>query len=109
MGTDADLAEAIAGALSGLGVTYDPAEIKLERPQRLEHGDWSTNIALVLAKRNGKSPRELAEQLTEALMATPPRHVEAVEIAGPGFVNFRLGAGWLHDALREVVKDGEGG
>ncbi len=109
MATESDLAGAIAAALVGLGVEVPPEAIRLERPQRLEHGDWSTNVALVAAKRSGRQPRALAEELSAALMAAPPRHVEAVEVAGPGFVNFRLAPGWLHDALGEVVTAGEGG
>ncbi|MHB8244661.1 MAG: arginine--tRNA ligase [Acidimicrobiales bacterium] len=106
MSTETDLAYATAAALRGLGVDCDPGQIRLERPQRLEHGDWSTNIALVLAKTADKRPRELADELAEALMVAAPRHVESVEVAGPGFVNFKLGPSWLHETLREVVTAG---
>ncbi len=109
MGTEENLAGAIAARLSDLGIDVDAALVRLERPQRLEHGDWSTNVALVTAKPNGRNPRELAQQLADVLVAHPPEHVEAVEVAGPGFVNFRLDAGWLHDVLREVVAAGESG
>ncbi|HEV8064754.1 MAG TPA: arginine--tRNA ligase [Acidimicrobiales bacterium] len=103
------LAQAIAAALSDLGVDCDPADVRLERPQRLEHGDWSTNVALTQAKKVGRPPRELAQQLADALNDDRPPHVESVEIAGPGFVNFRLGPGWLHDVLAEVISGGETG
>jgi arginyl-tRNA synthetase len=107
MGTESQLADATAKALTGLGIECSPEQVRLERPQRLEHGDWSTNIALALSKQSGTRPRDLAEQLAAALRAAPPRHVQDVDVAGPGFVNFRLDPGWLHDTLREVVAAGE--
>ncbi|MHB1987270.1 MAG: arginine--tRNA ligase [Acidimicrobiales bacterium] len=107
MRTEAQLTEAIADALAGLGLDFERSDIRLERPQRLEHGDWSSNIALLLSKRHGRQPRELAAQLAAALEVRPPQWVEQVEVAGPGFVNFRLEAGWLHDTLHEVVAAGE--
>jgi arginyl-tRNA synthetase len=84
-----------------------PSSITLERPARREHGDWSSNVALATAKGAGRNPRELAGQIAEVLDAEPPAHVERVEIAGPGFVNFHLAPTWLHDVLREVVEAGE--
>jgi arginyl-tRNA synthetase len=86
-----------------------PAEIHLERPGRREHGDWSSNVAMATAKPAGRVPRELAADLVERLQATPPPHVEQVEIAGPGFVNFHLRETWLHDVLVDVIQGGEEG
>lgn len=100
---------AISGALNGLGVEHDPAAVHLERPARPEHGDWSTNAALVVAKAAARLPRDLAGDLATALRAAGLEHVEAVEVAGPGFVNFRLADSWLHVVLREVVAAGEAG
>ena len=109
MRTDERLAAATAAALAELGVEVTADQVVLTRPQRLEHGDWSTNVALAAAKRAGRPPRELAQSLAAALGGAGLEWVEAVEVAGPGFVNFRLGPGWLHDALRTVVADGEAG
>lgn len=103
-----DLAASVGGALQALGVDPLPARIELERPARREHGDWSTNVALATAKTAGRNPRELAAALVERLNSDPPAHVEAVEIAGPGFVNFRLAPTWLRDVLVEVVEAGPG-
>ena len=100
------LAEAVRATLADLGVAAAPDAVRLERPARPEHGDWSTNAALVSAKAAGRNPRELATAVAERLLADPPPHVTAVEVAGPGFVNFRLDDGWLHDVLRQVVADG---
>jgi arginyl-tRNA synthetase len=109
------LAESVSRALAAvaadtsLDVAVPAGEILLERPARREHGDWSTNVALVRAKRAGTNPRALAEALVTVLEADPPPHTTAVEIAGPGFVNFRLDDGWLHDALADELTQGEEG
>ena len=101
------LADAIAAALAALGVEATDEPVHLERPARRDHGDWSTNVALTRSKAAGRPPRQLANDLAEAMRASPPRHVRAVEVAGPGFVNFRLDDGWLYDVLRDVVESGE--
>jgi arginyl-tRNA synthetase len=106
--TDA-LAESIATQLSALGIEASPADVHLERPGRPEHGDLSTNVALVLSKRAGRKPREIADELAAALNRELPEHVEAVEVAGPGFVNFRLRPSWFHEVLLEVVGEGAEG
>src|SRR5437588_4496888 len=103
-----DLVEALRAALVRLEIGPPPV-IGLERPARREHGDWSSNVALVAAKAAGRNPRELASQLADVLNADPPPHVAAVEVAGPGFVNFRLHETWLHDVPREDVKRAEEG
>lgn len=100
------LATALRDALGSLGVEPLPEVINLERPARREHGDWSSNVALTAAKKAGRNPRELAQQLADHLNATPPPHVTSVEIAGPGFVNFRLADTWLYDVLEDVVTSG---
>jgi arginyl-tRNA synthetase len=103
------LEQGLAEALAAAGVEPPAAGITLERPARREHGDWSSNVALATAKAAGRNPRELATELADGLNASPPPHVAAVEIAGPGFVNFRLHDSWLHDVLTDVVAGGEGG
>ena len=97
------LLEAVRDAMAGLGVDPLPAAVVIERPARREHGDWSTNAALVSAKTAGRNPRELGQALLDALDADPPPHVERLELAGPGFVNFHLAPTWLHEELRTVA------
>ena len=103
------LATAVESAAAGIGL--DPAAVNwtMERPARREHGDWSCNIALASAKAAGRNPRDIAGDLVGALEAMDLAHVDAVEIAGPGFVNFRLAPSWLHDVLADVVAAGEDG
>ena len=104
-----NLASAVIDALASLGVDPLPEQVDLERPARKEHGDWSTNVALATAKKAGRNPREMATQLVELLNDSPPAHVDRVELAGPGFVNFHLAPTWLHDVLAAVVEGGTDG
>ena len=101
------LADAVADALHHLGIEVDAAAVHLERPARREHGDWSTNVALTLAKKAARPPRQLAADLQGRLEEEPPPHVQKVEVAGPGFLNFRLDDRWLYDVLQDVVEQGE--
>jgi arginyl-tRNA synthetase len=100
------LAGVLRATLSSLEIQPLPDDIQLERPARREHGDWSSNVALVAAKKAGWKPRDLAVAVAERLQADLPAHVEGVEVAGPGFVNFRLTDTWLHEVLAEVVQAG---
>ncbi len=64
----------------------------LERPKVAAHGDLATNVAMQLAKPAKRNPRELAQAIVDALMADPQATalIAAAELAGPGFINFRL-------------------
>ncbi|MDQ8153526.1 MAG: arginine--tRNA ligase [Gemmatimonadota bacterium] len=74
----------------------------LERPRDPAHGDWASNVALTLAKPLGKKPREIAELLV-AKLDLAAAGVSATEIAGPGFINFRLGAGAHARGLADIL------
>jgi arginyl-tRNA synthetase len=100
------LEEALRAALAGLGVDAPPGAVQVTPADRPEHGDWSSNVALALASAARRPPRQLATDVAERLTADPPRYVAAVEVAGPGFVNFRLHDAWLHDVLGQVVRLG---
>jgi arginyl-tRNA synthetase len=69
-----------------------PIEPRLERPKSVDHGDVACNIALQVAKAWKMNPRELAQAILDSLGADPSyaRLIESSEIAGPGFINFRL-------------------
>ena len=101
------LAEHVAQGLEELGIKLAAESVRLERPARPEHGDLSTNAALIAGKPAGRNPRELAVQLAEVLTNKSIPHVRSVEVAGPGFVNFRLADSWLQELLRELLEQGE--
>lgn len=80
-------------------------EIVLERPKHSEHGDIATNIALQLARELKSSPRSIAEDIVSNLDYDPQK-ISAVEIAGPGFINFRFAPRFLYDELDRIRKLG---
>jgi arginyl-tRNA synthetase len=80
--------------------------VTLERPKRVEFGDYSTNAALLLAPEVGAVPRELAERLGEALQERLGASLERFEVAGPGFVNLFLSDRWCRAALASAVAAG---
>lgn len=86
--------------------TFGGAVIGLERPPRLELGDYSTNAAMLLAPGRGEPPREVAELLRDELERRLGESVERYEIAGPGFLNLFLGGPWYRRAVRTVLEAG---
>ncbi len=106
MTTTGQIVDGIVRALQAAGIDVAPGEVALERPQRPEHGDLSSNIALVVAARAGRAPRAIAEDLAGRLGAFDLPHVEAAEVAGPGFVNLRVRPSYFHEALAAVLAAG---
>jgi arginyl-tRNA synthetase len=88
---------AIARELGG-----DAADVKLERPRNPDHGDVASNLALVLAGRLGRPPRAIAADVL-ARLDRAAAGVSDAEVAGPGFLNFRLAAGVVHDRLEGIL------
>jgi arginyl-tRNA synthetase len=83
----------------------DRPEIQIEKPNQPEHGDAATNVALMLARPLKSNPRSIAEQIVRALQYDSKR-ISAVEIAGPGFINFRYANGYLYDELQTILQEG---
>jgi arginyl-tRNA synthetase len=99
------LKAALSRAVATLGVA--DADVQLERPRDPSHGDLATNIAMTLAKPLRRPPRAIAEAIVEAL--DPLQSVvTAVEIAGPGFINFRLATEALTTVLHRILDDPDG-
>src|SRR5690606_12937118 len=84
------------------------ATVKLERPKVAAHGDIACNIAMQLAKPARRNPRELAQQIVDALQAEPATQalISSAEIAGPGFINFRLATAARHAVLDQITQEG---
>jgi len=93
----------------------EEVEFVLERPRHKAHGDWATNVALVLASRLGRNPREIASVLARRLERKVtagaegggPSPLSAVEVAGPGFINLTLGRDRILSELVRVASEGE--
>jgi len=103
-GTEALRAE-LARAAESLGAPAD-VDIVIERPRDPSFGDWATNLAMVLAKPLGKKPRELAQAIVERLDFMRAG-ISAADIAGPGFINFRVAADVFAEGLRALIGAGE--
>ena len=80
-------------------------EVQLERTRSPEHGDFASNVAMVLAKQAGMQPRELAEAIIERVPKS--RQVDRMEIAGPGFINIFLQRCALTGVIRDVLRHGD--
>jgi arginyl-tRNA synthetase len=95
------LTEAVASGELRVDV---PAEVRVERPKNRDHGDWSTNVALQLAKGAGMPPRDLATALADRLGQVAG--IKAVDVAGPGFLNITLDAASAGELARSIVDAG---
>jgi len=82
-------------------------QVVLEIPRDKKHGELSCNIALTSARQTGMKPRDLAEKLSSEF-PTSQDLVDAVIVAGPGFLNFKLSAPYFHNLLKDIVKDSSG-
>jgi arginyl-tRNA synthetase len=96
---------ALQAAAPELGIDGDLPEPELLPTKQREHGDFATNVALALASRAGRRPRDVAEAVRAAFPEAP--FVERVEVAGPGFLNIFVTNDWLYDALREIAALGD--
>jgi arginyl-tRNA synthetase len=99
---------ALERAVASGALDLDPAAIPepaLERPRLPEHGDWATNVAMVLARAAKAPPRKVAEAMVAHLEL--PDWVAGVEVAGPGFVNVRLDQSWFAGLVRRVLAEGQ--
>ena len=101
------LLDALHVALDAAGFPVPEGGVELDPPTRAGHGDFTTNVAMQLAKSVGASPREIAAKVMTALEADAPPHLERVEIAGPGFLNLFLAPTWLHEVLQNVIAQAE--
>lgn len=81
---------------------FGDTKISIEKPKNKDHGDISTNIALILAKKVKKNPIEICEELKDELNNSSI--FDSIEIAKPGFINFKLSVSSLTDSLKNIVK-----
>jgi arginyl-tRNA synthetase len=95
----------LARAVQSLGASEE-VEPQLERPRDPAFGDWATNLAMVLAKALGRKPRELAIAIVERLDYARAG-ISSAEIAGPGFINFRVATDVFAEGLRALIAAGD--
>src|SRR5688500_13956468 len=99
-----ELKREISRVLGEMGVD-GAVEIALERPRNPEHGDFACNVAMALARPLGRPPRQIAEELVRRLDLSGAG-IRAAEVAGPGFINFRLAGDYLREGLADLAARG---
>jgi arginyl-tRNA synthetase len=99
------LARALRVVAPSIGIDGELPTPELIVPKHREHGDFATNVAMGIATRAGRPPREVAQTIADALDPAP--FLQRAEVAGPGFLNLFTTDDWLHDALRQVVDRGD--
>jgi len=99
-----ELERAIATAVRAVATEHADTPIIVERPKQASHGDYASNVALVLAKRAQRNPRDLAAAIVAALPKSAL--IERVDIAGAGFINVILTAAARQSIVKRVLSDG---
>jgi arginyl-tRNA synthetase len=99
------LTQLLASAAKTIAPDMADLTIVLERPKSAEHGDFATNLAMILAKPLKQNPRLIATQIIDAL--PPSDYIAKTEIAGAGFINFFLNAQSKQAVVKEVLKAGD--
>ncbi|NBU31081.1 MAG: arginine--tRNA ligase [Actinobacteria bacterium] len=98
------LAQLCASGVITVAADAIPSEITVERPKNPDHGDWATNIALVIAKAAGQPPRQCAQALADHLSTNPA--FDRIDVAGPGFINLTIAAGAAAELVHTIVRAG---
>jgi arginyl-tRNA synthetase len=96
---------ALAAACGELGLSVEAADIQIERPVDTAHGDLSSNVAMVMAKKLKRNPRELAGEI-RGCVKLDADFVNRVEVAGPGFINFAFAHRYITEQVKEIVRLG---
>src|SRR5262245_32150286 len=97
---EALLKSRIKDALGALNL--EAPEIELEHPADFSHGDYSTNVAMILGKKLKRDPLSLAVEIVEKMNEKPEPAVEKAEVAGSGFINFHLSAKFFGERTAEI-------
>ena len=92
----------IKEVLKNLGISEE-INFSVEHPENFMNGDYSTNVAMVCAKKIGKNPRELAENIKLELEKNIPKEISKVEVAGAGFINFYLSREFFTESVNEIL------
>ena len=100
-----ELTDGLSAAMAACGYAVDSPKIELAIPRETAHGDWTTNLALTLAKPLRLPPRKIAESLAAAFPASA--HLLKPEVAGPGFLNFRYAPEFLERLPATILEKSE--
>lgn len=84
------------------GTDFEMPEILVDYAKNEQFGDYATNVAMILAKKVGKNPMEIAEAIKSQVESQKSQAFEKIEIAAPGYINFYLSKKYLHDVVLEI-------
>ena len=98
-----EIGHSIRNALQALSTPK--VDFSVEHPSDISHGDYATNAALIAAKQGGKNPHETAQELAAHLNEHLPNGVAGVEVAGPGFINFRLSPAFFTERISAILEE----
>ncbi|HSI24244.1 MAG TPA: arginine--tRNA ligase [Methylotenera sp.] len=101
----AHITDLLGHAVTHIGADATQLNIIIDRPKSAEHGDFSSNLAMLLAKPLRQNPRAIAEQIIKALPHSD--YIAKVEIAGAGFINFFLSAQSQQTIIGDILKAGD--
>jgi arginyl-tRNA synthetase len=99
------LKKEIKSVVSELG--FGDIAIELSHPNDLSHGDYAANTAMILAKKEGKNPVEIAGDVVNGLKEKDIDFISKIEIAGPGFINFTLAPGFFVNETKNILNSSE--
>jgi arginyl-tRNA synthetase len=100
-----EIKKQIQNALKNLGM--EDVSFSVEHPESFVNGDYSTNVAMVCAKKFGKNPKELAETIKKEIEKNLIKEIEKVEVAGAGFINFYLSREFFTKSINEILNKKE--
>jgi arginyl-tRNA synthetase len=100
-----EIEEIVKKALINLGINQDVA-FSIEHPDDISYGDYSTNVAMVLAKELKRKPSDLALDIKDELEKNLSNNIEKIEIAGPGFINFYLPKEFFTQKINQILEEG---
>src|SRR5947207_1561145 len=100
-----ELSASLQAAVARIAPHEKLASLPLERPKQAQHGDYSSNAALQLAKTLKRNPREIAAAIAKAVEASP--WLDRVEVAGAGFINLFLSAAARQEVVARILEEGD--
>jgi arginyl-tRNA synthetase len=98
--------KSIIEALQAIDIDFDERKIIVELTKSLDKGDYTTNIAMILASELKLNPRELAQKIIDGI--DEMNEIDKIEVAGPGFINFYLSDRYLLTQIQQILSNGAG-
>ncbi len=100
------ISETLSRAINEALLTLELPKVSfaVEHPSDISHGDYATNVALIIGKNLGRNPKEVAEAIVSELNNKNIKEVLSFEVAGPGFINIRLSRQFFADSVKNIIE-----